>query len=117
LAAKSGFGLLIAETGLAHAEGLLAAGDARPALDAAQAAQKWSAGAGNQEVEWRSWLLAARAESALGHAEPSRAEGQKAGQLLAGLEQKWDADNYKTYLSRPDIQESRGQLAKLTAAR
>jgi hypothetical protein len=117
LAGKSGSGLLIAETGLAHAEALLAAGDARPALDAALDAGRWFAGAGNQEAEWRSWFLAARAESTLSHAEKSREDAGKAGQLLATLEQKWDADSYKTYLSRPDIEDARSQLAKLTGAR
>ena len=117
LAAKSDTGLLIAETGLAQAEALLASGDARPALEAALAAGRWAAGAGNQEAEWRSWLWAARAENSLGHSPQAREDGQKASQLLAGLEQKWDSDNYKTYLSRPDIQDGRGQLARLAAAR
>jgi tetratricopeptide (TPR) repeat protein len=117
LAAKSGSGLLIAETGLAHAEALLAAGDARPALDAALVAQHWFAAAGNPESEWRSWLEAARAENALGHAEKSRENAEKARDLLAGLAQKWDPDNYQTYLSRPDIQDARSHLARLAAAR
>jgi hypothetical protein len=117
LAAKSGAALLIADTGLAHAEALLAAGGARAALDTALAAGQWFAGAGNQESEWRSWLVAARAESALGHADQSREDAEKARDLLAGLEQKWDADNYKTYMSRPDIQDLRRQLASLAVVR
>jgi len=117
LAAKSGTGLLTADTGLAHAEALLAAGDAQAALDAALAAGHWFAGAGNQESEWRSWLVAARAESALGHVDKSREDAEKARQLLAGIEQKWDSDNYKTYLSRPDIQDLRRQLASLAVVR
>jgi ATP/maltotriose-dependent transcriptional regulator MalT len=117
LAAKSGSGQLAADTSLAHAEALLAAGDARRALEAARAAQQWFAAAGNQEAEWRSWLAAARAESALSHPDQSRENAQKARELLATLQQKWDADNYKTYLSRPDILESRTQLDKVPATR
>jgi len=117
LAAKSGSGLLTADTGLAHAEALLAAGDARAALDAALAAGHWFAGAGNQESEWRSWLVAARAENSLGDAAKSREDAEKASGLLASLEQKWDADNYKTYTSRPDIQDLRRQLGSLAVVR
>ena len=117
LAAKSGTGLLTADTGLAHAEALLAAGDARAALDAALAAGRWFAGAGNQESEWRSWLVAARAENLLGDSAKSRGDAEKASGLLASLEQKWDADNYKTYTSRPDIQDLRRQLASLAVVR
>jgi hypothetical protein len=117
LAAKSSSAILIAETRLAYAEGLLAAREFQHSLDAALAAQQWFAGAGNQESEWRSWLLASAAESGLGHAGQSRENGQKAAQLLASLQQKWDAENYKTYLSRPDIQDCRNQLAKLAGTR
>jgi tetratricopeptide (TPR) repeat protein len=117
LAAKSGSAPLIADTRLANAEVLLTAGEAQRALDAARAAQLWFAGAGNQEAEWRSWLVAAGAESTLGHAGKSRESGEKAAQLLASLQQKWDAENYKTYLSRPDIQDRRNQLTKLAGFR
>lgn len=117
LATKSGGALLLADARLAHAEGLLSTGQAQATLDAVAAAQKWFAGAGNQEAEWRSWLIASGAESALGRSDNSSEYAQKAAQLLASLQQKWDADNYKTYLSRPDIQDYRNQLAKLTAGR
>lgn len=117
LAEKSGDALSIADTRLAYAEALLTAGDAQRALDNAQAAQHWFAGAGNQEAEWRSWLAASGAEKALGLAGKSREGAQKAEQLLANLQQKWDPENYKTYLSRPDIQDRRNQLNRLQGAR
>ena len=117
LAGKSGSGQLTAGTRLAYAEGLLAAGQAQRARDIALAAQQWFAGAGNQEGEWRSWLLAAGAENSLGDTGKSRENAQKAAQLLASLQQKWDADNCKTYLGRPDIQDLGKLLARLAGAR
>ena len=117
LAEKSGSTRLIAEIRLAYAEALLAAGGAQRARDTALAAQQWFAGAGNQEAEWRSWLVAAGAESFLRHADKSQDSAQKAVQLLATLQQKWDAENYKTYMSRPDIQDRRNQLSKLAGTR
>ena len=116
-AAKSGTAPLLADTRLAYSEALLANGDAQRALDSALQAQQWFASAGNPEAEWRGWLAAAAAESTLGHAGNSREEAQKAAQLLASLQQKWDAENYKTYISRPDIQALRNQLAKLAGPR
>lgn len=117
LAGKSGSAQLAANTRLAYAEALLTAGEAQRARDTALAAQQWFAGAGNQEAEWRSWLVASGAENGLGHAGKSQENAQKAAQLLASLQQKWDADNYKTYLGRPDIQDRGKQLAKLAGTR
>jgi tetratricopeptide (TPR) repeat protein/predicted Ser/Thr protein kinase len=117
LAAQSGSAQLLAETRLAYAEALLPAGEAQRALDTALAAQQWFAGAGNQEGEWRSWLVAAGAERGLAHAGKAQESAQRALQLLATIEQKWDSGNYKTYVSRPDIQDRRSQLARLAGAR
>lgn len=117
LAEKSGSARLIAETRLVNAEALLATGEARRAHDSALAAQQWFAGAGNQEAEWRSWLVAAGAEGSLGNAGKSRESAQKALQVLATLQQTWDAESYKTYLSRPDIEDRRTQLSKLAGTR
>jgi tetratricopeptide (TPR) repeat protein len=117
VAEKSGSALLIAATRLAYAEALLAAGEAQRARDTALAAQPWFAGVGNQEAEWRSWLVAAGAEKVLGDAGKQRENAQKTAQLLARLQQKWDAEYYKTYMDRPDIQDRGRQLARLAAAR
>jgi serine/threonine protein kinase/cytochrome c-type biogenesis protein CcmH/NrfG len=117
VAAKSGSAELMADTRLAYAEALLAAGEAQPARDTALAAQPWFAGAGNQEAEWRTWLVAAGAEKVLGDAGKSRDDAQKAAGLLASLQKKWDADSYNTYLGRPDIQDRGKLLAQLAAAR
>jgi tetratricopeptide (TPR) repeat protein len=108
---------LMAQTGLAHAEALLAGGDARRALETALAAQQGSAGAGRQEAEWHCWLAASRAAAALGDGPKSREYAAQASNLLAVLEQKWDPDSYKRYLARPDIQYARSQLARLAGGR
>jgi len=117
LAAKSGSQWLIAETGRSHAQALLAAGEPQKALTTASAAQQWFEHVGNREAEWRCWLVIARSEGALSDPAKSRADAQKAAQLLASLEQKWDADSYKSYLTRPDIQYDRNQLDKLAAGK
>jgi len=117
LAAKSGKPALVADTALAQAEALLAAGDARQALDTALEAQPGLARTGRQETEWRCWLLAARAAATLGAAAKSREYAQQASNLLATLEQKWHSDSYSTYLARPDIQYARSQLARLAGGR
>jgi tetratricopeptide (TPR) repeat protein len=117
LAAKSGTPALIAETGLAQAEALLAAGEARQALDTALEAQPGLARAGRQEAEWRCWLAASRAAAALGAGAKSREYAERASKLLATLEQKWRSDSYSTYLARPDIQYARSQLARLAGGK
>jgi tetratricopeptide (TPR) repeat protein/predicted Ser/Thr protein kinase len=117
LAAKSGSAWLIAETALGQAQALLAAGDARKALESAQSAQGWFAPVGNQEAEWRSLLAAARAEAALKETENARADAGRALELLAALGQKWDPGSYAGYSARPDIQFDRGQLERLAAGK
>ncbi len=118
LATKSGSPWLIAETRRAHAETLLAAGEDRRALQAAQFAQQWFARAGNQEAEWHCWLVESLAEVRLAEPAKSREAAQKAAALLADLRQKWDdPGNYNKYLNRPDVQFERNQLDKLVAGR
>ena len=117
LAGKSGSALVAADARLAYAEGLLAGGEALRARETALTAQQWFAGAGNHEAEWRSWLVAAGAEKSLGNIAKSQEDAQKAAGLLATLQQKWDADSYKSYQARPDIQDRGKQLATLAAAR
>jgi serine/threonine protein kinase/Tfp pilus assembly protein PilF len=117
VAEKSGSALLVARARLAYAEALLEAGEAQHARDTAFTVQQWSGSAGNPEAEWRAWLVVSGAQKALGDTAKSRESAQKAAQLLAVLEQKWDSDSYKSYLDRPDIQDRDKQLAKLAAAR
>jgi tetratricopeptide (TPR) repeat protein len=113
LAAKLADPWLIAETRLARGEVSFAAGNARRAMEDALAAQQWYAHAGNRAAEWRCWLTAARAESALADGAKSREYAGKASEALADLSRKWDSESYKKYLARPDIQYDRGQLSRL----
>ncbi|MGA2146118.1 MAG: protein kinase [Bryobacteraceae bacterium] len=113
LAARSGNPRRVAETELAQAELALAQGQSSVALQYAQAAQKWAALVGNTETEWRSWWLAARAAQASGRKSDARDFAQKASGLLAGLAQKWDPEDFRTYLARPDVEFAKGQLARL----
>ena len=117
LAAKSGDPWLIAETTLARAEAWLASGNGRKALEDGLAAQQWYARAGNLAVEWRCWLMAARAENTLGEAAKSREYAGKAAEAVAALARKWDSESCKTYLARPDVQYDHGQLSRLAGAK
>ncbi len=104
-----------AEIELAQGEVALAAGESPRALENAKAAAAWAAGAGNTEMEWRCWWLSARAARASGRKSEARDFAQKASSLLAGLEQKWDPEDFRTYLTRPDVEFAKHQLAGLGA--
>jgi len=104
---------LTADANLAHAEALLDAGDAHKALTVALAADEQFARIGRPDLEWRCWLAAARAKLAVHDAAAAREYAAKSSEQLALLAQKWDAENFKTYSSRPDVQYDRGQLARL----
>jgi tetratricopeptide (TPR) repeat protein/predicted Ser/Thr protein kinase len=116
-AGKSGNGWLAAQTGLAQAEALLGVGNARQSRETALAAGQWFARVGDQESEWRAWLAAAQAANTLHDLAQAREDARKSSNLLAGLEQKWDPDSYRTYLSRPDVRYARTQLERLMAVR
>jgi tetratricopeptide (TPR) repeat protein len=103
----------MAETELAQGEVALAAGEWPRALESAQAPAAWAAGAGNAEMEWRCWWLSARAAQGSGRGSEARDFAQKAASLLAGLAQKWDAEDFRTYLTRPDVAYAKRQLAGL----
>jgi hypothetical protein len=103
----------VAETELAQAEAALAGGQPSVALENAQAAQKWAAGVGNTETEWRCWWLAARTAQASGRKSDAHDFAQRASKLLAGLAQKWDPEDLRIYSTRPDVAFAKGQLAGL----
>jgi len=93
LAVKSGHPRLIADARLARAEALLSSGAKASATEPAQAAQVEFARLGLQEPEWRCWAIIGNPN--------------KVSAVLATLEQKWGAENFKTYLARPDVQFAR----------
>ncbi|HEX8472670.1 MAG TPA: tetratricopeptide repeat protein [Pyrinomonadaceae bacterium] len=106
---------LISAALLAHAETLLESGDSQAALSAALRAQENSARFGHQETEWRAWLLAGLASQRLNDSDAARERLTRARTLLENLQQKWGADYFNTYLSRPDIQSYRKQLEQASS--
>jgi tetratricopeptide (TPR) repeat protein/predicted Ser/Thr protein kinase len=98
---------------LASAEAVLDSGATRQALDTAQRAQESFARYGKQDSVWRAWLIAALASQRLGNGTGAREYASYAHAQLSGLEQKWGSENYRGYLSRPDIMHLRTQLDQL----
>jgi hypothetical protein len=68
---------------------------------------------GKQDFEWLAWLTAARATRSIADENKTREHATRATDLLSGLQQRWGADYYTGYLSRPDIDFFRKQLSEL----
>jgi tetratricopeptide (TPR) repeat protein len=107
--------LLVAEIKMALAQALLQAGDSPGALQNVVECQKTFARLGKPDFEWLALLLAARAAKIAGEDQQARDYASQAESLLAGLEQRWGAENYQAYLNRPDIQFHHSQLKELLA--
>jgi serine/threonine protein kinase/predicted nucleic acid-binding protein len=101
----------LSEALLASAEAALVAGDSQSALTNAIEAQKRFAAAKQHESEWRAWLIQARATQKAGDKTRAIQLASQAAGVLANLEQEWGSDNYRSYLTRADVQECRSQLA------
>jgi len=110
MAASSKNPWLISRAQLALSEAQLEEGDARGALANAQAAQGSFARLGQQASEWRALLLAARASRRLRDDAAARDYASRAASALSGLEGRWGATAYGSYLTRPDVQYARRQL-------
>ena len=115
LADRAGNPRRVAETELAQGEVALAAGEWPRALENAKSAAAWAASAGNTETEWRCWWLSARAAQGAGRTSDAHDFAEKASRLLAGLAQKWDPEDFRTYLTRPDVEFAKHRLAGLGA--
>jgi serine/threonine protein kinase/tetratricopeptide (TPR) repeat protein len=103
---------------LALAEAIVESGDAQRGSEIAQQAQERSHNLGKQDSEWRAMLLRARASYGSGDRSKASEFALQASTLLAGLEQRWGSENYKSYLARPDIKRYGNQLNEiLTLAR
>jgi serine/threonine protein kinase/tetratricopeptide (TPR) repeat protein len=89
---------------LALAEATLESGDARAALDLATQAQERFGKAGQHESEWRAWLIGARASQRLGDKTKATEQLAQARNVYAQLQQKWGAEVFNRYITRPDIQ-------------
>jgi hypothetical protein len=98
---------------LALAEILLLEKNAEQALNAAQEVLKIFAQSGQKDSEWRTLLIAARASDLAGNRSAAQDFAARADKACSELQQRWGADNYESYLRRPDIQAYRTQLAQL----
>jgi tetratricopeptide (TPR) repeat protein len=110
MATEAGDIALLSRAMLARAEVLLGQGDARAALEEAKQAQARFAKGGQQESEWRAWLVAALASQRLGDKTVAREQLVHAKDVLARLQQEWGPEVFKLYLARPDVQFYNKQL-------
>ena len=104
LARDAGDAALLSRAMLALAESSLESGDARAALEEATTVQQRFAQGGQQESEWRAWLIASRASQRLSDGATAQQELAQAKEVLSKLQQKWGADLFNRYLMRADIQ-------------
>jgi tetratricopeptide (TPR) repeat protein/tRNA A-37 threonylcarbamoyl transferase component Bud32 len=103
---------LLSKTQLSLSEVRLAGGDAEGALALALQSQESFARAGQQASEWRAWLVAARASRVRHDEMKAREYAARSADMLASLEKRWGNDAFNGYLSRPDVQYFRKQLAE-----
>ena len=100
----------------AFAAALLLAGDSRSAATNALQAQEVFARLGQMESEWQALLIAAQASENLGDKNQARDYAMRAKNTFSKLEQRWGSEDYKSYLSRPDVQRFRKHLEQLTGS-
>jgi serine/threonine protein kinase/Flp pilus assembly protein TadD len=99
---------------LALAEVILDGGDAAGALAPANEAHQRFALAKQHESEWRALVIQALASEKSGDKQHARVLASAGSVALANLEKEWDAEAYRNYLSRPDVQAWKTQLGRLT---
>src|SRR5262249_28407262 len=80
---------LLPESLMALAEALLESGDAQGARATALQAQESFERAGQQEAEWRAWLLAGRACQRASDGLNARDYASRADKALSSLKEKW----------------------------
>jgi tetratricopeptide (TPR) repeat protein/predicted Ser/Thr protein kinase len=108
--------LELARTQLALAEAMLLSGDSQGAFNTALQAQAVFARLGQQASEWRALVVATLASGKLGDKSKAQEYALRANDSLSKLEQRWGKENYDTFLSRPDVQRFRKQLAQITGS-
>ena len=89
---------------LSSAEAALESGDPHTATEMAMQAQVRFAAGGQQESEWRAWLVAARGNQRLRNNAIAQEQFAHAKQIFSQLEQKWGSEVFERYRARPDIQ-------------
>lgn len=106
----------LARAQLAVARAMALAGDFQSASSNALQAAEIFARLDQPASEWQALLTVAQASDKTGDKTAARGYAMRARDTLSKLEQRWGSDNYKTYLSRPDIQRLRQQLEQLNAS-
>jgi tetratricopeptide (TPR) repeat protein len=113
MAAQTGDPWIISRSALALSEAMLESGDAASALTNALRAQESIARIGDQESEWRAWLVAALSSKRTRDQSKAQEYSAHAAELLSTLEQKWGTDSFNSYIARPDIQYARKRLSEI----
>ncbi len=103
----------IAAADLALANAYLAEGSPDQALPLAQSAHDFFAASSQRESEYLSLLSLAKISRANKDAVNSKKFAQQAMDIVSGLEHTYSAQQYKTYLSRPDVRDVSAQLVQL----
>ena len=107
---------LISETLLALAEAMLDSGDAPRGLENAVRAQEQVAQFGQQDSEWRAWLIAAQASRLAEDRSEASQFASNAASKLSTIEQLWGTAAYTSYLTRPDVKQFRKQIGQMLAS-
>ena len=106
----------LATAQLALATATLLEGDSKGAATNALQAQAVFARLGQPASEWQALLIAAQASQNLGDKAKGHEYAMRATEMFSKLEQRWGSENYKSYVSRPDIQRFRKQLEQLNSS-
>ena len=102
---------LITDAMLALAEAMYQTGEPGRALTLALQAQERLARSGEQESEWRAWLIAALATAKTGDSSAARERLTRASESFARLQQYWGSEPFERYQRRQDIQALHKQLS------
>ncbi|MGH9941954.1 MAG: protein kinase domain-containing protein [Pyrinomonadaceae bacterium] len=116
LATTAGDPWLLQKAELALAENLLESGDAPQSLKTALRLQEAFGCTGQSESAWHASLLAARAGQRLSDQAAAREHAALAARQFDGLQQRWGAEAFRQYLSRPDVGFYRRQIDELMRA-
>jgi tetratricopeptide (TPR) repeat protein len=103
----------VAKAQLALAETMLLSGDSQGAVSNAVQARDVFTRLGQQASEWRALAVAALASARLGDKNKAQEYASRANESGAALEQRWNKDNWNTFLARPDVQRFRKQLERV----
>jgi tetratricopeptide (TPR) repeat protein len=112
MAKQTNDGALISRSLLALSKVLLESRDTQSAIANALTAQENFHRAGQLESEWQAWLISSRASRLKGDERGATERLAYASDVLSQLRQKWGAEFFGSYLTRPDIQFSHKQLGE-----